>query len=115
MPDGAVRAKYVRPGSDAAVGLGAERCLRRVLEGVMAEYDFRSLNDKEFESVAVELLSAEHGVRIERFKPGKDGGVDGRWFRSPGAEIVVQCKHWVGTGYKGLVRHLETAERPKLD
>lgn len=81
----------------------------------MNTYDFRALNDKEFESVAVDLLSAENAARIERFKPGKDKGVDGRWFTFSGNENVVQCKHWVGSGYKKLAKYLKEKERPKLD
>jgi hypothetical protein len=78
-------------------------------------YDFRTLNDKEFESLVVDLLSAEFKVRIERFKPGKDLGVDGRWFTAPGIEALVQSKHWIGSGLNRLVAHLEKSERPKLD
>jgi hypothetical protein len=78
-------------------------------------YDFRALNDKEFESLVVDLLSAEFGMRIERFKAGKDKGVDGRWFAGPGNEAIIQCKHWVGSGLKSLVAHLTNSERQKLD
>ena len=46
----------------------------------MNEYDFVKLNDKEFESLSVDLLSKIEGKRIERFKPGKDFGVDDRFF-----------------------------------
>jgi adenylate kinase family enzyme len=77
-------------------------------------YDFRALNDKEFETLCVDLLSAEFGIRIERFKPGKDSGVDGRWFSSPGNEAVIQCKHLAATGFRGLLRHLKEKERAKL-
>jgi hypothetical protein len=77
-------------------------------------YDFRSLNDKEFEAVVIDLLSEENGIHIERFKPGKDKGVDGRWFGLGGDEKIVQCKHWVGSGYKKLAKHLKDSELPKL-
>lgn len=81
----------------------------------MTDYDFRSLNDKEFEALATDLLGAEYGARIERFKPGKDAGVDGRWFAPDGGEMIVQCKHWVGSGYDALLRQMRTGERPKVD
>lgn len=81
----------------------------------MNTYDFRSLNDKELESLVVDLLSAEFGVRIERFKPGKDAGVDGRWFITPKREGIIQCKHWLGSGFGALLRHLEKSERQKVD
>ncbi len=43
-------------------------------------YDFKTLNDKEFEHLVADLLSHQLGMRIERFRPGKDKGVDGRFF-----------------------------------
>jgi hypothetical protein len=64
--------------------------------------------------LAIDLLSAALETRVERFKPGKDNGVDGRWFCSANKEAVVQCKHWIGSGYKMLLAHLVTAELPKI-
>jgi hypothetical protein len=81
----------------------------------MNSYDFTTLNDKEFEAFAIDLLSSERGVHIERFKPGRDEGVDGRWFTAEKREIIVQCKHWVRTGIRGLLRHLRESERAKVD
>jgi hypothetical protein len=77
-------------------------------------YDFRSLNDKEFEAVVADLLSEHLGVHVERFKPGKDKGVDGRWFAAGGRETILQCKHWVGTGYSAMLRLLRASELPKI-
>lgn len=81
----------------------------------MNNYDFSALNDKEFEVLVVDLLSAEFNVRVERFKPGKDAGVDGRWFAADGRENILQCKHWLKSGYPALLRALKETERPKLD
>lgn len=81
----------------------------------MTNYDFGSLNDKEFEAFAADLLSEHLLVRIERFKPGKDAGVDGRWFSPDGGEVVLQCKHWLRSGYTAMLKHLKDVERPKLD
>lgn len=80
----------------------------------MTDYDFRQLNDKEFEVLATDLLSGRDDVRYERFKPGKDGGVDGRYFSPDGKEVVLQCKHWSATPLERLVKHLEIVELPKL-
>lgn len=80
----------------------------------MSNYDFTQLNDKEFEVLAIELLSACLSKRIERFKPGKDKGVDGRFFSDDGGEVVVQCKHYIKTGYRGLVSKLKSIEREKV-
>lgn len=81
----------------------------------MSEYDFSTLNDKEFEVLCADLLSTVHGHRFERFKPGKDAGVDGRYFRSDGTEVILQCKHWLATPLERLVAYLEKVERPKIE
>jgi hypothetical protein len=38
----------------------------------MTEYDFRTLSDKEFESLCADLLGEMLNARFERFKPGRD-------------------------------------------
>lgn len=80
----------------------------------MIDYDFSTLNDKEFESISIELISQEKGKRFERFKPGKDAGVDGRFYTDEGKEEIIQCKHYIKTGYKGLIRTLENDEKEKV-
>lgn len=80
----------------------------------MSDYDFRKLNDKEFEVMCADLLGAAEGVRYERFKAGRDAGVDGRFFMPKGGEAILQCKHWVSTPLEKLVSHLRSVERPKL-
>ncbi|SDS06297.1 Restriction endonuclease [Halopseudomonas xinjiangensis] len=81
----------------------------------MSDYDFRQLNDKEFEVFCADLLGVVHGHRIERFKPGRDSGVDGRFFSSSGKEVILQCKHWSSTPLGNLIRTLKKAEKPKLE
>jgi restriction endonuclease len=56
-------------------------------------YDFKTLNDKEFEILVSDLLSRHLSIRVERFRPGKDKGVDGRFFAAPEQETIIQCKH----------------------
>lgn len=80
----------------------------------MADYDFHTLNDKDFEELVVDLLSAEFNKRIERFKEGKDGGVDGRFFNIDGGEQIIQCKHWIKTGVNALIKSLMTTEITKV-
>jgi len=80
----------------------------------MADYDFSQLNDKEFEVLATDLLSRLLGQRIERFKPGKDSGVDGRFYSMAGTEVIFQYKHYIKTGYSGLVSKLTKSELPNL-
>lgn len=79
----------------------------------MPAYDFLSLDDKEFEKLVTSLLSAEEGVRYERFKPGKDAGIDGRYF-SPSGTVILQCKHWARSGVKALIRALQNTEVEKV-
>ena len=81
----------------------------------MSDYDFRSLNDKEFEIFCSDLIGDSHGQRFERFKPGKDGGVDGRYFSSDGDEVILQCKHQLGTSLAQLIKKLGSDEKIKLD
>jgi len=77
-------------------------------------YDFSQINDKEFEILAVDLLSPLFDRRIERFKPGRDGGVDGRFFADNDQEVILQCKHYLKTGYKGLISKLKREEADKV-
>lgn len=79
----------------------------------MSSYDFLSLDDKEFEQLALQLLGAQEGIVYERFKPGKDGGIDGRYF-SGNEQTVVQCKHWARSGLAALLRALSNDELPKV-
>lgn len=78
-------------------------------------YALNSLNDKEFEVLSTDLLSTVIGSRIERFKAGKDKGVDGRWFISSADEGIVQCKHWSRSGFKALLKYMIKTEKPKIE
>lgn len=80
----------------------------------MSDYDFSTLNDKDFEELVVDLLSAEFGNRVERFKVGKDGGVDGRFFIGK-KEQIIQCKHWLKSGLPALITSLSKTELPKVE
>jgi len=81
----------------------------------MNTYALSALNDKEFEALAADLLGTVMGSRIERFKVGKDKGVDGRWFISKGDEGIVQCKHWSRSGFKALLKYMIKTEKPKIE
>jgi len=81
----------------------------------MKDYDFGCLNDKEFEALSTDVLSVSLDTHIERFKPGKDKGIDGRFFSSPGHEVIIQCKHWLKSGLAALIRHLKNTEAAKVD
>ncbi|HQS60073.1 restriction endonuclease [Polaromonas sp.] len=79
----------------------------------MPAYDFLSLDDKEFEKLVTSLLSASEGVRYERFKSGKDAGIDGRYFSFSGT-VILQCKHWARSGVAALIRALKNSELKKV-
>lgn len=81
----------------------------------MSDYDFKPLNDKEFEILCADLLGEVEGHRFERFKAGRDAGVDGRYFATQGNEVILQCKHWCNTPLTKLIRELSNTEKPKLD
>jgi hypothetical protein len=72
----------------------------------MSNYDFRQLSHHDFEQLARDLIQARDGIILESFKTGRDIGID---FRHAGAHgnIVVQCKHYVGTGLSGLIGDLK--------
>jgi len=79
----------------------------------MIDYDFSTLNDKEFENLTIDLISRDKGKRFERFKAGRDGGIDGRYYCDDGKEEIIQCKHYLKTGYKGLIRELKKKNNGK--
>ena len=66
----------------------------------MINYRFEVLNDKEFENLSRDLLQAELKIRLETFKTGKDDGIDFRYATTKNKnEIIVQAKHWAGSGF----------------
>lgn len=81
----------------------------------MHDYDFSALNDKEFEYLALDLLQREHHTPIERFKPGPDNGIDGRFFTHNAlGPTIIQVKHWLRSGYSALRAHMKKSECPKI-
>ena len=82
----------------------------------MSDYTFETLHDKEFEVLTVDLLSKEFNTRIERFKSGRDGGVDGRFFEGSFDDdvVILQCKHWLKSGIKALIAECKKAEAVKV-
>lgn len=80
----------------------------------MNDYDFTRLNDKEFEVLCSDLIGGINGVHFERFKPGRDGGVDGRYFSPSKKEWILQCKHWPTTPHSKLVAYIKNVEAKKV-
>ena len=82
----------------------------------MSDYTFETLNDKEFEVLTVDLLAKEFDTHIERFKSGRDGGVDGRFFEGNigNGVVILQCKHWLKSGIKALIAECKKVEAAKV-
>lgn len=78
----------------------------------MVDYDFRALNDKEFEALSIDLLRSRESANIERFTSGRDGGIDGRFYHF--GKVIIQAKHFSRTGYKGLLSKLKNEEVAKV-
>jgi len=77
-------------------------------------YDFSQLNDKEFEILARDLVSVKENTYIERFKPGRDSGIDGRFFISQNKQVILQAKHYLKSGYSKMKRILKNEELDKI-
>ncbi|HIB8182134.1 TPA: restriction endonuclease [Elizabethkingia anophelis] len=78
------------------------------------EYDFSKLNDREFEILAASVIEKELNDRVEIFKSGRDGGVDGRFWIGDKNEGIIQCKHYLDTPYPQLISKLKTEELAKV-
>jgi len=75
-------------------------------------YDFSNLSPIEFESLCIDLVAAETGLRFERFSEGADGGIDGRHSTAEG-DIVLQAKHYKGSTWADLQSTVRR-EKPNL-
>lgn len=72
----------------------------------MPNYDFKQLSPHDFEQLARDLIQARDSIILESFKIGRDLGIDFRHAQATG-NTIVQCKHYVGTGFAGLMADLK--------
>ncbi|MBY0491461.1 MAG: restriction endonuclease [Gemmatimonadaceae bacterium] len=81
----------------------------------MPEYAFDQLSPLEFERLTRDLLQAAHGMQLQSFDVGRDGGIDLRQASPthPHA-LVVQCKHYAGSSVSQLVSQLRRHELAKV-
>jgi hypothetical protein len=81
----------------------------------MPDYDFKQLSPHDFEQLSRDLIQERDGTTLESFKTGRDDGIDFRYAQGKD-KLIVQCKHYAGTGWDGLFRDLkkETAKVAKL-
>lgn len=78
-------------------------------------YDFSALNDKDFEELVRDILSAKIKIDFQSFKSGKDKGIDLRYASNNNEnEIIVQVKHFLESGLIKLKSVLKTQEREKV-
>lgn len=81
----------------------------------MANYDFSTLNDRDLEELVRDLLSKKLSVDFQSFKPGADKGIDLRYSTiNDENEIVVQVKHYIGSGVSKLKSELKAKEAQKV-
>ena len=81
----------------------------------MPGYTFQTLSPIDFENLVRDLLQAELSIRLESFKTGKDLGIDLRYSKCNAQPLIVQAKHYAGTGFRALLSHLKRKEKPKID
>ena len=77
-------------------------------------YDFRLLSPVDFEHLCRDLLQEQFSTHLESFAPGADSGIDFRGTIGH-QSVVVQCKHYVGSGFARLLNHLRERERSKVE
>ena len=80
----------------------------------MPNYDFKTLSPIDFEILVRDLLQEELKIRFESFKIGKDQGIDFRYWESQDHSIIVQCKHYLESGYLKLLQQLKNHELNKI-
>nr|WP_315224526.1 hypothetical protein [uncultured Flavobacterium sp.] len=81
----------------------------------MTNYDFSTLNDRDLEELTRDLLSKILNVNFQSFKPGKDKGIDLRYSTvNDENEIVIQVKHYLGSGISKLKLDLKNNETQKV-
>lgn len=81
----------------------------------MSNYTFSTLNDKDLEELALDLLNAQLKLDLQSFKVGIDEGVDLRHSTPKNDNsIVVQVKHYLKSGYSKLKSDLKNKELKKV-
>lgn len=81
----------------------------------MTNYDLSALHDKEFEELARDILNKQNNLDLQNFKQGKDKGIDLRYAtNNNNNEIIVQAKHYLKTGFVGLLKTLKEVEKKNV-
>jgi hypothetical protein len=80
----------------------------------MSKYNYAALSPQDFEEIIRDLLQAEWNVLLEAFRAGRDAGIDLRYAATPERSVIVQCKHYLASGFDKLLAHLGAIELPKV-
>lgn len=81
----------------------------------MSNYDFSTLNDKEFEEISKDLLNSKFGFELQSFRNGRDKGIDLRFSSLKNDNsIIVQVKHYLKSGYSLLKSTIKNDELKKI-
>ena len=80
----------------------------------MTDFSFADIHDKDFEVLACRAIAANEGTAVERFKPGRDQGVDGRFFSQDKGYTIIQAKHYLKSGFSNLKSTLKNKELKKV-
>ena len=95
-----------RTGPSRQIGSGTQGPRPLDQRGTVPDYDFHQLSPHDLEHLVRDLLQALWSERLESFKTGRDGGIDLRYASGP-RNLIVQVKHYVRTGFAGLIRDLK--------
>lgn len=79
----------------------------------MASYELKNLSGYDFELLTKDLLEKELKLPLESFSVGKDQGIDIRYSSAKKNQIVIQCKHYIGSKLSDLLT-AATRELPKV-
>lgn len=78
-------------------------------------YDFSTLNDRDLEELVRDILLKKIKIDFQSFKSGSDKGIDLRYATSKNEnEIIVQVKHFLGSGLSQLKSKLKNEELNKV-
>lgn len=81
----------------------------------MSDFNFGNLTDREFERLAIDVISEIENVQIKLFKPGKDDGIDGYFTDKEGKTVIVQAKHYWKSGLPRLLQHCISTESASVN
>ncbi|CAK3019539.1 Restriction endonuclease type IV Mrr domain-containing protein [Vibrio crassostreae] len=81
----------------------------------MSNYDFSTINDKEFEELVNDIIGKRDGQFVESYKQGRDQGIDGRSINNNGEVTIIQSKHWIKSGITPLIKELKRTEVDKVN